>query len=375
MPLAGSLEEVALADLIQFYCTTNQTARLTVSYSDGDAQTYIDQGELVHSTFGRHKAIAAVYAAMAHTRGGSFRVDTNVRQSERTITDSWKVVCLELTKMLDDANRRASSTEVPEKKSTAVVSPALGATETAARPQRGGTGEAMATKICPICHKEFLQGEICPNDGAPLIARARPASPTGGVPRPSGATAPAPSAPPRPATVLTAPTRSTGPKPVFWIAIGAAVLVAAILAFILLRPRTAPAPPPSRAAAVVAPLTLGMSSALTGPSKELGRQMKLGIETALNLVNDAGGIEGRKFSLTALDDGYEPSRTKDTMRDLVENRKVFAIIGNVGTPTAEVSVPYILEKKILFFGPFTGAGLLRHEPPDRYVFNYRASYV
>src|SRR5262249_7872109 len=255
------------------------------------------------------------------------------------------------------------------------VSPALGATETAARPQRGGTGEAMATKICPICHKEFLQGEICPNDGAPLIARARPASPTGGVPRPSGATAPAPSAPPRPATVLTPPPRSPGPKPVFWIAIGAAVLVAAILAFILLRPRTAPAPPPSRAAAVVAPLTLGMSSALTGPSKELGRQMKLGIETALNLVNDAGGIEGHKFSLAALDDGYEPSRTKDTMRDLVENRKVFAIIGNVGTPTAEVSVPYILEKKVLFFGPFTGAGLLRHEPPDRYVFNYRASYV
>jgi len=40
-----------------------------------------------------------------------------------------------------------------------------------------------------------------------------------------------------------------------------------------------------------------------------------------------------------------------------------------------VAVPFTLEKKMLFFGPFTGAGLLRRDPPDRYVFNYRASYA
>jgi ABC-type branched-subunit amino acid transport system substrate-binding protein len=40
-----------------------------------------------------------------------------------------------------------------------------------------------------------------------------------------------------------------------------------------------------------------------------------------------------------------------------------------------VAVPYSLEKKMLFFGPFTGAGLLRRDPPDRYIFNYRASYA
>jgi ABC-type branched-subunit amino acid transport system substrate-binding protein len=38
-------------------------------------------------------------------------------------------------------------------------------------------------------------------------------------------------------------------------------------------------------------------------------------------------------------------------------------------------LPYALEHKILFFGAFTGAGLLRSDPPDRYVFNYRASYA
>jgi len=376
MPLAGSLGEVALADLIQFYCTSGQTARLTVSYSDGEAQLFIDEGELVDARFGPHRGVAAVYAAMAHGREGTFQVDGNVRAPEKTITDSWKVVCLEVTNILDEATRGVAPAETGEKTFDRAVLTAPPPANALARPRGGGTRGAMAsTKVCPICQKEFLQGENCPNDGAPLFSRARPTSAQSGVPRAAGAAAPAPSAPSRPTPVLSAAPRTSSPKPIFWIAIGAAVLIAAAIAFFALRPRAASAPPPSRAPAVVPPLTLGMSSALTGPSKELGRQMKLGVETALNLVNDAGGIDGRRFSLIALDDGYEPARTKDTMRELVENRKVFAIIGNVGTPTAEVSVPYVLEKRVLFFGPFTGAGLLRREPPDRYVFNYRASYV
>jgi ABC-type branched-subunit amino acid transport system substrate-binding protein len=51
------------------------------------------------------------------------------------------------------------------------------------------------------------------------------------------------------------------------------------------------------------------------------------------------------------------------------------LIGNVGTPTAVVALPYALDRRMLFFGAFTGAGLLRSDPPDRYVFNYRASYA
>lgn len=50
-------------------------------------------------------------------------------------------------------------------------------------------------------------------------------------------------------------------------------------------------------------------------------------------------------------------------------------IGNVGTPTAIVTVPIANEKKILLFGAFTGAGVLRKSPPERYIMNYRASYV
>ena len=122
-------------------------------------------------------------------------------------------------------------------------------------------------------------------------------------------------------------------------------------------------------------IRFGISAPFTGSAKELGNQMKLGVQTAFNLINDAGGIHGRQLKLVAADDGYEPTRTAETMKQLYEKEQVFGIIGNVGTPTAVVGLPYALERKMLFFGAFTGASLLRRDPPDRYVFNYRASYA
>ena len=122
-------------------------------------------------------------------------------------------------------------------------------------------------------------------------------------------------------------------------------------------------------------IRFGIAGPFSGPAKELGRQMKLGIDTAFNRVNDAGGIDGRQLRLIAADDGYEPTRTLDAMKQLYEKDQVFGFIGNVGTPTAAVGVPYALERRTLFFGAFTGANILRNDPPDRYVFNYRASYA
>ena len=119
----------------------------------------------------------------------------------------------------------------------------------------------------------------------------------------------------------------------------------------------------------------GISAPFTGVAKELGNQMRLGIETAFKLANDAGGIDGRQAKLVVADDGYEPTRTTDTMKQLFEKQQVFGFVGNVGTPTAVVALPYALQNHALFFGAFTGADLLRRNPPDRYVFNYRASYA
>jgi branched-chain amino acid transport system substrate-binding protein len=122
-------------------------------------------------------------------------------------------------------------------------------------------------------------------------------------------------------------------------------------------------------------IVFGVSAPFSGSAKELGRQMKMGIETAFNLANDTGGIHGRQLRLISADDGYEPARTAETMKQLYEKDQVFGIVGNVGTPTATVALPYALEHRMLFFGAFTGANLLRRDPPDRYVFNYRASYA
>ncbi len=122
-------------------------------------------------------------------------------------------------------------------------------------------------------------------------------------------------------------------------------------------------------------IRFGIAAPFSGSAKELGRQMKLGIDTAFNRINDTGGVNGRALRLIAADDGYEPSRTAEAMKQLYEKDQVFGFIGNVGTPTAVVGVPYALERRTLFFGAFTGANLLRNDPPDRYVFNYRASYA
>jgi ABC-type branched-subunit amino acid transport system substrate-binding protein len=75
-----------------------------------------------------------------------------------------------------------------------------------------------------------------------------------------------------------------------------------------------------------------------------------------------------------MDDDYKPHLALKNTQALNEQKKVFALIGNVGTPTAEKVLPYVREKQFLLFGAFTGTNLLRQDPPDRYVFNYRASY-
>src|SRR6516165_1289613 len=122
-------------------------------------------------------------------------------------------------------------------------------------------------------------------------------------------------------------------------------------------------------------ILFGISAPLSGAAKELGQNIKLGFDAAFKVANTIGGVHGRQLRLISVDDGYEPTRTAETMKQLYEQDRVFGIVGNVGTPTAVVALPYALERRMLFYGAFTGAGLLRRNPPDRYVFNYRASYA
>lgn len=122
-------------------------------------------------------------------------------------------------------------------------------------------------------------------------------------------------------------------------------------------------------------IRVGTSTVLSGPAQALGRDMKLGMDAYFSKINKVGGVNGHSIKLVALDDGYEPSKAAPNMRQLIDQQKVVAVLGNVGTPTAIVTVPIANEQKTLLFGAFTGSGVLRKTPPDRYVINYRASYA
>jgi len=120
-------------------------------------------------------------------------------------------------------------------------------------------------------------------------------------------------------------------------------------------------------------IVLGQSVALTGPAQQLGLDMQFGASLYFNRVNARGGVHGRRIVLKTLDDGYEPARAADNTRKLIEDEKVFALFGYVGTPTSQASLPIFTRARVPFVGPFTGAELLR-DPVNPYVFNVRASY-
>jgi ABC-type branched-subunit amino acid transport system substrate-binding protein len=118
---------------------------------------------------------------------------------------------------------------------------------------------------------------------------------------------------------------------------------------------------------------LGQSVALSGPAQELGKDMQLGASLYFNAVNAKGGVNGRKIVLKTLDDGYESNRAAENTKKLINEDKVFALFGYVGTPTSAAAMPIFTEAKVPFVGPFTGAELLRN-PVNKYIFNVRASY-
>jgi branched-chain amino acid transport system substrate-binding protein len=148
------------------------------------------------------------------------------------------------------------------------------------------------------------------------------------------------------------------------IATGLALLLAAAVA------------PAARAGEVgVSPgrILFGQAAALEGPSSALGRGMRQGILAAFAEVNAKGGVHGRRLELISRDDGYDPDRSAAQTRLLIEQDKVFALIGAVGTPTTTATVPLAQASGVPFIGPFTGAAFLR-APGLHNVVNIRASY-
>jgi ABC-type branched-subunit amino acid transport system substrate-binding protein len=120
-------------------------------------------------------------------------------------------------------------------------------------------------------------------------------------------------------------------------------------------------------------IVFGQSAAFKGPAAALGLRMREGILAAFKEANRGGGVHDRKLELISYNDGYEPQTAIANTNRLIAEDGVFALIGEVGTPTSKSVQPIATERQVPFLGPFTGAAFLRH-PSLRNVVNVRASY-
>jgi len=107
---------------------------------------------------------------------------------------------------------------------------------------------------------------------------------------------------------------------------------------------------------------------LQGRSQGLGRGMAAGIHAALRNAE----INGKRIEYVTLNDSYTPQLTIRATQKLLD-QGVFLMMGNVGTPTAKVSLPILAHESVPAVGFFTGAGILR--PGVGGIVNFRASYV
>lgn len=107
---------------------------------------------------------------------------------------------------------------------------------------------------------------------------------------------------------------------------------------------------------------------LEGRSRGLGQGMRAGILAAVGNAQ----VAGRSIEYLTLDDSYTPTKTVTSTNQLLDEG-VFLMMGNVGTPTAKVSLPILAKQGVPAVGFFTGAGILRPGVGD--IVNYRASYV
>jgi ABC-type branched-subunit amino acid transport system substrate-binding protein len=120
-------------------------------------------------------------------------------------------------------------------------------------------------------------------------------------------------------------------------------------------------------------ILIGQSSPFSGSNKELGDDIREGLQAHFKQVNEAGGVNGRTLELIALDDGNDAKRSGENARILIEQRGVLALIGYASATLSLPALPFVEKNKVAFVGPFTGAEPMRVF--RRNVYNIRASYA
>ncbi len=102
-------------------------------------------------------------------------------------------------------------------------------------------------------------------------------------------------------------------------------------------------------------IVLGSIQDLSGPLAGFGKSVRLGMVLRVDEINEQGGINGRKIRLLVEDSGYDPRRAVLAAQKLVNQEKIFAMVGHIGTAQNMAAMPVQFQKNVINFLPVTAA--------------------
>lgn len=120
-------------------------------------------------------------------------------------------------------------------------------------------------------------------------------------------------------------------------------------------------------------ITLGSIQDLSGPLAGFGKQVRLGMMLRVDEANEQGGVNGRKLTMTVEDSGYDPRRAVLAAQKLVNQDKIFAMIGHIGTAQNMAAMPVQFQKNVINFFPVTAARQM-YEPFHKLKYSFAATY-
>jgi branched-chain amino acid transport system substrate-binding protein len=120
-------------------------------------------------------------------------------------------------------------------------------------------------------------------------------------------------------------------------------------------------------------IVLGTIQDLSGPLAGFGKQSRLGMMLRVDEINEQGGINGRKLKLLVEDSAYDPKKAVLAAQKLVNQDKIFAMVGHIGTAQNLAAMPVQFEKNIVNFFPITAAREM-YDPFNKLKYAFAATY-
>ena len=120
-------------------------------------------------------------------------------------------------------------------------------------------------------------------------------------------------------------------------------------------------------------IRVGQSAVFSGVAQDFGNDYRAGIKLYFERVNKGGGVNGRKIELLSYDDAYEPQRTAANTVKLIDEDKVFALMGFVATGNLVAAMPLADKAGVPMFAPLVGTTSFRTKL-NRNLFHVRAGY-